>query len=65
MLLLVVIWWEIVRSKSLKKKYDIISSLERQIEDEWDVEASFIIKDEELAMTMIIKDQINYENDIW
>jgi hypothetical protein len=26
-----------------KKKKDIISSLERQIEDEWDVKASFII----------------------
>jgi hypothetical protein len=29
--------------KPTKKKRDIISSLERQIEDEWDVKASFFI----------------------
>jgi hypothetical protein len=41
-------WWSyderlFVQKAYKKKKKDIISSLERQIENEWDVKASFII----------------------
>jgi hypothetical protein len=36
-----------------------------KIEDEWDVEALFVIEEEkdELAFTTIISNQINYEKD--
>jgi hypothetical protein len=33
-----------------------ISSYEKQVEDEWNVDASFFIEEEELALTMTIKD---------
>jgi len=34
----------------------IISSLERQVEDEWNAKASFVKEGEEIALTMIIDD---------
>lgn len=39
-----------------------ISSSEKQVEDEQNVDTSFSIEEEELALTMIIKNQINYES---
>ncbi|PON31258.1 Zinc finger, CCHC-type, partial [Trema orientale] len=36
---------------------------ERKSNDEWDVEASLAIEEEELALTATVPEQINYDND--
>ena len=52
----------------LTKKKPIVSntatfSLKENSEDGWDVEALFATEEEELALTVIISERIDYEND--
>jgi hypothetical protein len=49
---------------TLRTKFMESNAVTSKIEDEWDVEALFVIEEEdELAFTTTISDQINYEKD--
>jgi len=52
---------------TLQEKFMESNAVTSKIEDEWDAEALFVIEeeedDDELALTAILSDQINYEKD--
>jgi hypothetical protein len=54
-----------VKFYTLRTKFMENNAVTSKIEDEWDVEALFVIEEEkdELAFTTIISNQINYEKD--